>query len=437
VNRKEIFVVFACLFFFDSAKATEFKESVSRCGVKFLFINDNNSSLVHVKIVFKNAGAACREKNKSGLPLFYSSAVFCGAGDYSRAQFSEACSGLAAKISCSADADNLYFSFAVPTTVLKEAVALFNAAIKSPNFEEDKVKQIQNNIASYVQNYSANPREIAFSSIIPSIIFKSHKYESGECGSPEDLMKLSVEDLKNYKSKFLVTANAEACVCGNISEAEAIALVDQIFSGVEVGEPAADDVENVTPKLNSEMKKYYSEGPQSSVFFVLKTEHPLSPKRYAASLLYGILGESHTFKARILSKLRTENGLIYSGGVSTVDLKHANCVFGALKTDNSKVQSAVNLLKVIIKDFRENGITESELQFIKNNIKGSALVGLRTSGALCNFYFNRRLLGLGETTLEETMKKIDDVSLAEVNALAAEILDENNMSFIVIGGGEK
>jgi zinc protease len=435
VNKKKAFAAIACLFFLSNAKATELKELVSRSGVKFLFIKDSSSSLVHMKIVFKNSGAAYQEENKEGIPSFYSMTVFCGAGEYSSAQFSDACSDLATRISCDADADNLYFSFTVPTMVLKEAAALFNTVIKSPNFEEDKVKLIQNSIVSHIQNYAANPKEIAFSSIIPSIIFKSHKYENGEFGCSEDLMKLSEKDLKNYKSKFLVIGNAEACVCGNLTEAEAIALVDQIFSGVEIGKPAADNIEDVTPKLSSEIKKYYSKGPQSSVFFALKTERPLSSKRCAALLLNGILGESHAFKARILSKLRTENGLIYNGGVSTVDLKHTSYIFGVLKTDNLKVQNAIDLLKIIIKDLRENGITESELQFIKNNIKGSIAVSLRTSSALCNFYFNRKLLGLGGVTLAETIEKIDNVSLAEVNALAAEILDENNMSIVVIGGG--
>jgi zinc protease len=400
-------------------------------------MNDGSSSLIHIKIAFRNSGAAHQEKSNAGLPLFYAATVFCGIGSYSKIQFAEVCSNLSARISCHSDMDNLYFSMTVPAMVLKEATSLFNLAIKSPNFEEDKIKEIQNNIAGYIQSYSSNTSDIVSSSIIPSIIFKSHQYENGEFGFPEDLMKLSRNDLKNYKAKFLVTSNAEVCVFGDISEVEAIALIDKIFSGIEKGKAAADNIQDVAPKLNSEIKKYYVEGPQSSVFLVLKTERPQSPKRHAALLLNRILGEGYAFKARILSKLRTEKGLIYSGGINTVNLNHASYVLGTLKTDNSKVEEAIDLLKVIIKDLRENGLSESELQFAKNNIKGTLLVGLRTSNALCHFYFYRKLLGFETVALAETMEKIDAVSLQEVNTLASEILDENNMSFVVVGGDIK
>jgi zinc protease len=413
---------------------TKVKELTSGRGIKFWFMKDNSAPLVHVKIAFKNSGAAHQEKTKAGIPIFYSNAVFCGSGKYSKTQFAEECSNLSLIIRCKADFDRMYFSLTIPKIVLDKSVAIFNALITLPNFENDKVKIIQNEIVSYLQNYAMDSSGIASHSIIPSIIFKSHKYESGIFGSPEDFMQLSVEDLKNYKAKFLVTSNVEACVFGDISESEATLLIDKIFSGVEDGKPSPDNIADVVPQLNSEIKKYYAEGPQSLILFVLKTERPRSIKRHAAMLLYKILGEGYIFKGRILSKLRTEKGLIYSGAVHHIDWNHSSYVLGKLQTDNSKVLDTINLLKTIVKDLREKGINESELQFAKRNVKGSILVNLRTSENLCNFYFNKKLFGFDLNALSETIEKINGVILKEVNTLANSILDENNMSFVVIGG---
>jgi zinc protease len=94
-------------------------------------------------------------------------------------------------------------------------------------------------------------------------------------------------------------------------------------------------------------------------------------------------------------------------------------------------------LKAIVKDLRENGINESELLFAKSNMKGKMLVSLRTSEDICHFYFHKKLQGFGTTVLAETIEKIDATTLEEVNSLAKEILDENNMSFVVIGGAKK
>jgi zinc protease len=166
----------------------------------------------------------------------------------------------------------------------------------------------------------------------------------------------------------------------------------------------------------------------------LKTETPLSSRRYAAALLYRILGEGYIFKGRILSKLRMEKGLIYTGGVFHVDLNHASYIFGELQTDNSKVSDAIDLLRSIVKDLRENGLNESELKFAKSNMKGRMLVQLRTSDDLCNFYFHKKLRGLGTTALEDSIERINSVTLEEVNAFAKNTLDEKHMSLVVIGG---
>jgi zinc protease len=415
-------------------KTSAVEELVSSSGLKFWHKKDDSAPLVHVRIAFKNIGAAHQEKVKVGVPVFYSNAVFCGSGKYSKTQFAKKCSDLSIRISCNAGFDNLRFSLTAPKIVLSEAVDLFNTLITSPNFEEDKIKIIQNGIGYSLQNYAAEPTSVAFFSIIPATIFKSHAYENGKFGSSEDFMKLSIDDLQNYKKQFLITSIVEICVFGDISESEAKSLVDKIFAGIKAGKPLADNVKNVEPKLKSEIKKYYADGPQSSIFFVLKNERPLFEKRYIAAILYRILGEGCAFKGRILSKLRTENGLIYGGGLHNVDLKHASYIFGMLQTDNAKVQAAIDLLKTVIRDLREKGITQKELEFAKNNIKGSLLVGLRTSGDLCEFYFNRKLQGFGTNALSETIEKIDRATLEEVNSFAREILDE--ITFVVIGGAK-
>ncbi|MDR0968746.1 MAG: insulinase family protein [Holosporaceae bacterium] len=414
-------------------KKSEPTELVSPRGIKFWHMKDESAPLVHVRIAFKHAGSACQKQEKAGVPFFYSIAVFCGCGKYSKTQFAKECSNLASRISCEAGFDNIRFSMTAPKIVLDKTVDLFNASLTSPNFEEDKVKIIQNDVAYSMQNYAAEPFQVAFSSIIPSIIFGSHPYRNGKLGSPENFLKLSTNDLRNYKEKFLTTSRAEVCIFGDVSEDEAKSLIDRIFTNIPTGESVKISEQYVSPTLNPEIRKYYAEGQQSSIFFILKTERPLSKKRYAAEILYRILGEGYNFKGLILSKLRTENGLVYGGGITSVDLEHSSYMFGILQTDNSKVQAAIDLLKKIIKDLKVNGINEKELQFAKNNIKGNLMVRLRTSDDLCSFYFRKKLQGFGANALEDEIKKIDSVKLEEVNAFARKTLNENTL-FIVIGG---
>jgi zinc protease len=248
-------------------------------------------------------------------------------------------------------------------------------------------------------------------------------------------MKLSIDDLKEYKGKFLVTANAEACVFGDVSEKEAISLLDKVLFKIKKGRSTEDRIPDATLLLNSEIAKYYAEGPQSAIVFILKNERPLSLRRAAATVLYRILGEGCLFKSRIMSELRMKQGLIYSEVMAPIDLNHASYIFGVLWTDNSKTSQAMAALTKVVKDLREKGLTKEELKFAKSNIIGALFVGLRTSEDFCDFCFKKMVNGFRIEMLPYLLEKITNVQLEEVNELARELLDENNMSWLVIGGG--
>jgi zinc protease len=412
------------------------KQLYSLSGTKFWFMSDDSAPLVHVRIVFKNSGASHQEKSNVGVPKFYSHAVFCGSGKYNYVEFKKKCSDISLKLSCQAGMDVIIFSMTTPKIVMDEAAELFNMALNSPIFEKDKVKEIQEGIGYSMQSYADNPISSALHIFVPAIIFKSHAYETGIRGSSENFMKLSIDDLKKYKEQFLVTANAEACVFGDLSAKEAVSLLDKILSKMEKGQPAKDRVPDTTPLLSSEVVKYYADGPQSAVTFILKNEKPLSPRRAAATILYRILGENCLFRSRIMSELRTKHGLIYSEFIVPIDLGHASYIFGVLWTDNSKVRQAMAALTKVVRDLREKGLTKEELEFAKNNIMGTLFVGLRTSGDFCDFCFKKMIDGFGIDTLQYSLEKIMKVELKEINDLAKELLDENNMSWLVIGGGE-
>ena len=410
------------------------KSIISKGGIKIYHMRDSSAPLIHIKIAFKRSGTVYQEKSKFGVPEFYASTVFCGCGKYTQSEFEQKLENIVTSLDCTNDRNNLTFSMTAPTIVLDEAIPLFEIAISKPLFEKDRVKNIQNEIAAVLQNYAANPDFAAKNIFIPAMIFKSHAYEVGMYGSAEDFVKLTIDDLKKYQKKFIVKSNVEAFVFGDISEEKAIVIVDQILSGIETGTPARDIIKGVEPKMSNEIKKYYADGSQSTIVFASKSVKSESSDRHAAIALFRILGGRGLFKSKIMSVLRTQQGLIYGGSVSMINLDHTYYVVGALKTDNSKVEKAISSLRSIIKDLKENGITESELTLIKSNIIGTLLVSLRTSRSVCDFYFSEIINGGGTDALNDLLNGVNNVKPEDTKNLSQRILDEKNIPMVIIGG---
>ena len=401
------------------------KELTSASGMKFWFLKDTSSKLVHVNIAFMNCGAAYLQKSKAGTAALYAEAVFCGAGKYSKQEYEKECHDNSIGISSLADLDNIKFSLTTSEIVLQEAAQLFSAVLNAPKFEEKEVLKIQN---------SLDVEDVTLQTMLLAKIFRSHVYEKGAIGAPEDYAKLTIADLKDYKKRFIVRKNAKIFVGGAISEQQAIALVDKIFSGMAEGQKAKDTVVDVAPKLSNEITQCYLEGPQSRIIFVSKNVPCLSEKRRAAMILYNLLGSQSFMQNRILANLRTGQGLIYAGGVSPADMMHANVICGTLITDNKKAQTAITSLKAVIKELKEKGITQQELDLMKSHMLGIMLVGLRTSKTLSQFYFQNMLRGFGTDVLRKIIDEINNTKLSDVNAAAKELLDDENLSVIVIGG---
>ncbi|MDR3155639.1 MAG: insulinase family protein [Holosporaceae bacterium] len=418
----------------ENGQVIKAKQLKTNRRTRLFFVKNDNAPLIHVMINFKNSGPAHLERIKAGIPYLYEHIFCCGCGKYSKSQILKALKDISCDMTCNVTQDSLSFSVTIPKIVMQEALFLIYCIINEPRFEENAVKNIQLSLPGPGRSME-NLMHFAIHTIIPSLIFRSHTYENGIYGRDEDFINLTIDDMRKYRNKYLTAANAEVCICGNLTENEAIQLVNQIFASTNKNvEKTNDIVADVVPKIKPDVKHYYVNGTLSTVIFVQKGVLKKSSKRYAAMLLYHIIGAPGVFKSRILSTLRTQLGLIYRGNVCSRSLVHADLYLGMLQTDNSNVERVMNAVKNILKQIKTGSITKSDLDFAKRNMKGKILINMRTTASICNFFYDAMIHNLGENALEDFIKGINSVTLDDIHMVARELLDEENMLFVVIGG---
>lgn len=427
-------ILYIILFLVSEISSAEVKELTSSYGIKFWYSQDDSAPLINVAIAFRNCGAAHMESTKRSVPYLYTSTVLCGCGKYSKEEFQEKLQNISAKLYCGDNLDDVTFFCKYPKIVSDEAINLLLLALSSPKFEKKEVEENKSYISYRLRNYQDSPVFWYVHVMMPKVLFKNHPYGDG-FGNSEEALKLNKNDLETFHKKYIVRSNIEFCIFGDISETEAIKLADQILSSIPKGEKAQDNIPDVEPSLKNFNEKYHIERPQSYVLFTLPNALENSEQKFAASILYLILGGRH-FKSKIMKKLRSELGLIYGGGIKKIENKHSCFGVGVLQTSNKNTDTTISEIKFILKQLRENGISQEELDFAKSNMKGTFLVNLRTSEDLCHFYMTKKLHRCSEKALEEFLKGIDSVTLDQVNSFAQKNLDEKNIPFVVIGGNE-
>ncbi|MBO4405321.1 MAG: insulinase family protein [Alphaproteobacteria bacterium] len=418
----------------SAISSAEVKELTSSYGVKFWYHQDDSTPLINIAVAFRNCGAAHMSPTKRSVPYLYTSTALCGSGKYSKEEFQEKLQNISVKLYCGDNFDDVMFFCKYPKVVSDEAINLLLLALNSPKFEKKEVEENKFYISYRLRNYQDSPVFWYAYVMMPRVLFKNHPYGDG-FGNSEEVLKLNRNDLKAFHKKYIVCSNIELCIFGDISETEAVKLADQILSSIPKGKKVQDNIPNVEPSLKNFNEKYHIERPQSYVLFTLPNVLENSEQKFATAILYRILGGGH-FKSKIMEKLRSKLGLIYSGGINKIEHRHSCFSAGVLQTSNKKTDIAISEIKLILKKLKEDGISQEELDFAKSNIKGTFLVNLRTSEDLCHFYMTKKLQGYSTKALEEFLEGINAVTLEQVNSLAQKTLDEKNIPFIVIGGNE-
>lgn len=427
-------ILFAILFLISEISAAEVKELTCSYGIKFWYSRDNSDPLINIAVAFKNCGSAHMDKTKTSVPNLFIGATFCGCGSYSKEEFQEKTEDISAIFYGHSDSDNVLFFFKYPKIVSAEAASLIQTFFSSPKLPKEEIEKMKSAVSYRLENYQVNPIHWCESVLFPKLLFKNHPY-GDSIATSENVLKLNDEDLRSFHKKYIVRSNVELCIFGDISEKEAVKLADQILSSIPKGEKAQDNIPDTEPTLENFSKKYHIEGPQSYIIFALPNILKNSEQKFAASVLYLILGGG-SFNSHMMKTLRSEQGIIYYGGVNKIEKKHSCFGIGLLQTSNNNTTAAIDNIKSLIKNLKEKGISQKELDFAKKNIKGKFLVNLRTSGDLCNFYIMKKLQGHSTNALDEFLRGIDAVTLDQVNSLANQILDEKNIPIVIMGGNE-
>lgn len=146
-----------------------------------------------------------------------------------------------------------------------------------------------------------------------------------------------------------------------------------------------------------------------------------SPDRFPLLLLHCVLGDG--MSSRLFQNIRETHGLVYS--IYTVpEFLSREGLFGVgFATDPSRLEKAVREIGRELARVRKEGLPAADLRKAKENVKGSLLLGLESTGSRMSSLSRRLLVSGWDETVEKTLARIDAVTAEDVRRCAAKYLD--------------
>ncbi len=154
-------------------------------------------------------------------------------------------------------------------------------------------------------------------------------------------------------------------------------------------------------------------------------------RRYAASLLIGILGDGNS--SRLWQTIREKRGLAYSVGASANSFEDCGVFSIYAGCSPEKLLEVVDLAISELRRIKREGVTLNELSLVKEQTVASVLLGLEDSSVRAANLAQMEITHGRQISVEETLAKIEAVTVEEIREITREFFRTEQIALAALG----
>ena len=324
-------------------------------------------------------------------------------------------------------------SFVIEVSALKSefayAVERLKELLKDPNFTEDAMEHVKRQKIGWLTQKQSDFDYIAGSKLRETL-FKGSALARPYDGTLESVKSMSLDDIKTFIRSHLGYNNAIAVVGGDLSLNEGEYYTKEILDFLPKVEKGS--IAQVKASALKETVLIPEDTQQAYIYFGAPFDYSYKEKdQYKAKIAEYLLGGAG-FGSRLMEEIRVKRGLTYGAYAALRRTKSASYLSGYLQTKLSTQDEAKALVQKVVDDFVNKGITAEELKAAKEFLVGSEPLRTETLsqrlGRAYNEYYYGRPLGFSK----EQLKKIETVTLDEMNAFIKAHKELSDLSFSIV-----
>ncbi len=300
------------------------------------------------------------------------------------------------------------------------AVETLSDMLFHSKFAPEEIEKEKKVVIEEIRMYEDEPDELVMD-VLAESVYSGHPLGYTILGLEDNLRAFSRNDIQTYVSDRYKPSNMVVAIAGNISKEQAIAEVEQYF-GTARAHTDGDEPQLTVPSFTRGVSVRQKDIEQVHICLAAPGLPAGHEDLYALVLLNNTLGNSTS--SRLFQEVREDRGLAYS--VFSFHTAYKDCGMFGIYTGTSPehVSEVMSIIDRICQDVAEHGLTAEELRKGKEQVKGSMMLSLEsTSSRMSRLGKNELVLGR-EVTLDETLQGIQNVTAADVQRVAQNILTQ-------------
>ncbi len=408
-------------------------------GVKMIGSETNEIPTVTITITVPGGHLLqANDTAKIGLASMFSSMMNEDTKNYSAEQMGVELQKLGSNVSVGSNFDGISFNIQTLKKNLDKTMELVQERMFNPKFTDAAFSRIQKQRLQGFKQTKADPAAVA------DMVFAKMNYgpnsilSMSEDGTEYTIGNLKLKDVENYFNNYMTSQGVKVVIVGDVKQEEVLpklAFLNKL-PNKKLELPKVNGLASVIDKS----KVYMVDIPKAAqsqfrVGYATGLKYDATGDYYKSRLMnYGLGGD---FNSRLNLNLREDKGWTYGARSSfTADEYTGDFEFSSGIRADATDSALVEVMKEL-KNYSENGITDTELSFMKNSLGQRDALLYETGFQKAGFIGRILDYNLPANYVDQQNKILANLTKKEINAVAKKMLSPDKMNILLVGDKAK
>ena len=374
-------------------------------------------------------GSRSEDDGQAGLSHLIEHLLFKGTEKYGSLEIDQIFDGMGAELNAGTGKETTSVYARVIDDRMPEAFDVMSEMVFRPTLNEiDSERAV---ILEEIAMYEDDPQEKVFD-LLGEAVFGEHPLGRAIIGRASVIAETSPHEIRRFHTDRYGPQNIVIAAAGAVDHDAFVELaarsIEEKTGGLTPAAPPA-------PAPGAARRRF--ERKDTEQYHVCLGGTGLArhdERRFALRVLDNVFGG--TSSSRLFQEVRERRGLAYAVYSFTSAYQDTGQVGLYIGTRPDNVAEGLAVVGAELERVREEPATPDELERAKENLKGRVVLALESTGARMNRLGSEILAGMPLLSLDETVERIDAVTLEDLAGLVDELWSPDRLSAAGIGPDE-
>ncbi|MCC5638661.1 insulinase family protein [Nostoc sp. CHAB 5844] len=403
-------------------------------GLKVLLLPDRSVPTINISGQI-NAGTEFDSNQKAGLANLTAENLMNGTQTKNALTLAQTLEDRGASLDFNASREGVSIGGEGLSANLPILIQTLADVLQNANFPADQLELSRQRALTSLQVQLDDPSTLARRVFQQAIYPENHPFHS--FSTAKSLKSITRDDVLSFYRQHYRPDTTTLALVGDFDPVKVKDLLNQAFAKWQAeGKPPVLNMPKISlPQTLTRLNKVIPGKAEAVTYIGYNGISRKDPRFYAALVLNQILG-GDTLSSRLGTEVRDRLGLtygIYSGFAAGIN---PGPFLIEMQTAPTDAQKAIASTLALLKQLREQGITEAELNTAKRSITNSYPVELANPTDVASIILNNAVLGLSLAEIREFPRRIQAVNMEQIQQVIKDLIQPENVVIVTAGPGE-